>query len=87
MASNGTIVINVSACDPLHIGINPLNTNTPHGHVTADAVNAKLTYVNNGDGALTDSFDFPDADNTLHHVTVNIGLIHSRWRRERCRQV
>jgi outer membrane autotransporter protein len=73
MASNGTIVINVSACDPLHIGINPLNTNTPHGHVTADAVNAKLTYVNNGDGALTDSFDFPDADNTLHHVTVNIG--------------
>lgn len=73
MASGGTIIINVSACDPDGLGINALDTDTPHGHVTADAVHAKLTYINNGDGATTDSFDFPDADAVLHHVTVNIG--------------
>jgi uncharacterized protein with beta-barrel porin domain len=77
MAANGTIVINVSACNPSGIGINPLTATTAHGQVTADSVNAKLTYVNNGDGALTDSFDFPDADNVFHHVTVNIGAATS----------
>ncbi|HEY4145790.1 putative Ig domain-containing protein [Pinirhizobacter sp.] len=73
MASGGSIVIDASACDPIGIGINPLDTATPNGHVTADAVHAKLTYTNNGNGATTDSFDFPDADNVTHHVTVNIG--------------
>jgi len=75
MASGTSIVIDVSACDPLGIGINPLDTETAGnvGHVTADTLNAKLTYTNHGGGATTDSFDFPDADNVFHHVTVNIG--------------
>ncbi|MGX5846181.1 putative Ig domain-containing protein [Mesorhizobium sp. PL10] len=42
-----------------------------HGHVTIDNPSAGLlTYVNNGDGALSDSFTFEDASAGV--VTVNI---------------
>jgi uncharacterized protein with beta-barrel porin domain len=74
MAANGTIVINVSVCGDL----NPFNANTSHGHATTDTIGNTLTYTNNGDGAATDDFDFPDGDGlTFHHVTVNIAAATS----------
>lgn len=45
-----------------------------HGHVTIDNPSAGLlTYVNNGDGALSDSFTFEDASAGV--VTVNVTVL------------
>ncbi|WP_430391814.1 putative Ig domain-containing protein [Dyella sp. 20L07] len=72
MASGGTITVDTNSCDPLQIGMNPLDTATPHGHASMDTLTDILTYVNGGDGATVDNFVIYDANNNAINVTVNI---------------
>ncbi|MDX8450143.1 putative Ig domain-containing protein [Mesorhizobium sp. VK3C] len=73
VASGGSYQIDASSCDPF--GTNPQSdvVQPAHGHVTIDnAAAGLLTYVNNGDGATTDSFTFEDASAGV--VTVNVTI-------------
>lgn len=83
MASGGTIVIDASACDSFG-GIggsgpvgNPNNYSTPHGQVSVNSLNNRVTYTNNGSGALVDTFTFKDDNGAIVNVTVNIGAATS----------
>ncbi|SDA92623.1 putative Ig domain-containing protein [Mesorhizobium qingshengii] len=74
VASGGSHQIDASSCDPF--GTNPQSqvVQPAHGHVTIDNPSAGLlTYVNNGDGALSDSFTFEDASAGV--VTVNVTVL------------
>ena len=79
MASGGTIVIDVTSCDSSGFGIVGVvgTGSTTNGHVTADTLHDKLTYVNNGNGQLTDSFAFRDDNGAQVNVTVNIAAASS----------
>ena len=71
VVSGGSKQINASSCDPF--GTNPQSgvVQPAHGHVTIDnAAAGLLTYVNNGDGATSDTFTFQDASAGI--VTVNV---------------
>ncbi|TIQ37119.1 MAG: autotransporter domain-containing protein [Mesorhizobium sp.] len=73
VASGGSYQIDASSCDPF--GTNPQSdvVQPAHGHVTIDnAAAGLLTYVNNGDGATTDTFTFEDASAGV--VTVNVTI-------------
>lgn len=73
VASGGSHQINASSCDPF--GTNPQSgvVQPAHGHVTIDnAAAGLLTYVNNGDGATSDTFTFQDASAGV--VTVNVTI-------------
>jgi len=73
VVSGGSKQINASSCDPF--GTNPQSdvVQPAHGHVTIDnAAAGLLTYVNNGDGATTDTFTFKDASAGV--VTVNVTI-------------
>ncbi|MCG7506854.1 putative Ig domain-containing protein [Mesorhizobium retamae] len=73
VASGGSRQIDASSCDPF--GTNPQDkvVQPAHGHVTIDNASAGLlTYVNNGDGATTDTFTFEDASAGV--VTVNVTI-------------
>ncbi len=76
--SGGSFQINASSCDP--VGTNPQNrvVQPAHGHVTIDnAAAGLLTYVNNGDGALSDTFTFEDASAGVVTVNVTVGAATS----------
>ncbi|MCF7751004.1 putative Ig domain-containing protein [Bacillus subtilis subsp. subtilis] len=83
MAAGGTIVINASHCDSFGgiggsgPGANPNNYSTTHGQVSVNPLNNRVTYINNGDGALVDVFSFKDDNGALVNVTVNIGAVTS----------
>ncbi|MER9657041.1 putative Ig domain-containing protein [Mesorhizobium sp. M0152] len=71
VASGGFHQIDASSCDAF--GTNPQDrvVQPAHGTVTINNASAGLlTYVNNGDGALSDSFTFEDASAGV--VTVNV---------------
>jgi uncharacterized protein with beta-barrel porin domain len=74
VASGGSHQIDASSCDPL--GTNPQSqvVQPAHGTVTIDNESAGLlTYVNKGDGALSDSFTFEDGSGNV--VTVNVTVL------------
>jgi len=80
MASGSSITIDVTSCDsaPGIVGVGPVTT-TP-GHGSASITNGStdtINYVNNGDGATTDSFIFSDSNGTPITVTVAIGAATS----------
>lgn len=79
MASGGTIVIDVHNCDSSGFGIvGVVGTGaTTNGQVSADTVHDKLTYVNNGNGQVTDSFAFKDDNGVQINVTVSIAAASS----------
>ncbi|WP_250634206.1 putative Ig domain-containing protein [Pinirhizobacter soli] len=79
MASGGTIVIDVRSCDSSGFGIVGVVGGgvTTNGHVTADTVHDTLTYVNNGNGQVTDSFAFKDDNGVQINVTVSIAAASS----------
>ena len=79
MASGGTIVIDVSTCDSSGFGIvGVVGTGaTTNGQVSADTVHDRLTYVNNGNGQVTDSFAFKDDNGVQINVTVSIAAASS----------
>ncbi|WP_205910685.1 Ig domain-containing protein [Rhizobium sp. P44RR-XXIV] len=75
MASGGSILITVGTlCNAA--GLNPYpgpNTTSPaHGSVSVDAAAGKVTYVNNGDGATSDSFVVVDAGGSP--FTINVAV-------------
>jgi uncharacterized protein YhjY with autotransporter beta-barrel domain len=70
MASGGSITIDTNFCNPT--GLNPGGGSTTHGTFSVNALGGKVTYVNNGDGALTDSFVFQDDLANPINVTVSI---------------
>jgi len=70
MASGGSITIDTNFCNPT--GLNPGGGSTTHGTFSVNALAGKVTYVNNGDGALTDSFVFQDDLANPINVTVSI---------------
>lgn len=73
VVSGGSKQIDASSCDPF--GTNPQSdvVQPAHGHVTIDNADAGLlTYVNNGDGATSDTFTFEDASGGV--VTVNVTI-------------
>ncbi|MEH6420587.1 putative Ig domain-containing protein, partial [Pseudomonas sp. CGJS7] len=76
VANGGTVVRDVSTCDgPANFGIGVVNFNTAHGNVSTNNVNqnlSELTYIHNGDSALSDTFTFPDGDSG--DVTVNVTI-------------
>lgn len=83
MVSGGTIVIDASACDSFG-GIggsgpvgNPNNYATAHGQVSVNSLTNRVTYTNNGSGALVDTFTFKDDNGQTVNVTVNIGAASS----------
>lgn len=83
MVSGGTIVIDASACDSFG-GIggsgpvgNPNNYATAHGQVSVNSLTNRVTYTNNGSGALVDTFTFKDDNGDTVNVTVNIGAASS----------
>lgn len=79
MASGGSIAINIGyQCDPF--GQNPQSdvTQPTHGSVTLSGTdNTIVNYVNNGDGATSDSFVVKDASGIPFTVNVAIGAASS----------
>ncbi|HEX7339127.1 MAG TPA: putative Ig domain-containing protein [Rhodanobacteraceae bacterium] len=71
MASGGTIVVDLSACDPTDFGLAGIYTQPSHGTATFDDYNT-ITYTNNGDGATTDTLVFGDEDAGIVSVTIHI---------------
>src|SRR5690606_24595561 len=51
---------------------NPGTSPPSHGTVTVDTIAATITYTNNGDGAISDSFVVEDASN--NPITVNVAI-------------
>ncbi|WP_049769296.1 IPT/TIG domain-containing protein [Nitrobacter hamburgensis] len=75
MASGGTITVTLGdLCDTY--GLNPYphgSTTFPqHGAVSVNSNAGIITYTNNGDGALTDTFIVEDA--SAHSFTVNVAI-------------
>ncbi|MFC5742326.1 Ig-like domain-containing protein [Dyella tabacisoli] len=70
VASGGTLVIDENTCSPG--GITATGSQPAHGTLVVDQTANNLTYVNNGDSSVTDSFTFMD-DNSIV-VTVNLTI-------------
>ncbi|WP_250901836.1 MULTISPECIES: putative Ig domain-containing protein [unclassified Dyella] len=73
MPAGGTIIIDASSCQAVAgFGINDVTTPAQHGTATTTNHGAsKITYVNSGDGATTDTFAFDDGSGT-HNVLVTL---------------
>jgi uncharacterized protein YhjY with autotransporter beta-barrel domain len=83
MASNGTITIAIGdQCDGF--GLNPYfpdtgdgTTNPLHGTASVDTLAGTITYINNGDGATSDSFVVEDSSGDPFTINVAIGAATS----------
>ncbi|PXV59883.1 Putative Ig domain-containing protein [Dyella jiangningensis] len=71
MAAGTQIVIDATGCDSGG-GLTSESVATAHGHVSVDPLSDQITYLNNNDGATTDTFTFKDDFGRTVTVTVLI---------------
>ncbi|WP_168170772.1 putative Ig domain-containing protein [Rhodanobacter sp. C01] len=70
--SGGTTTFAVPACSPFGTNVPPIAVQPSHGTVSVSANDYDITYVNNGDGATSDSFAWYDDEGEAITVTVTI---------------
>ena len=70
--SGGTTTFAVPPCSPLGTNFPGIAVQPAHGTATVSPTDSDITYVNNGDGATSDSFAWYDDEGEAITVTVTI---------------